>query len=158
MKTARQCAIAKQDQKSYIKKISLTNRPKASREHSYLKGEKPILFLFRKTPSLDSKRRKLTSAKKYSIHIHKTKKDSLKKEEGSCPVPNSAFFSSALRESDDERTKARRSCHYLYARKTVVFYLFLFALPRGLTGPWAQLNKARIHILHLKKRLKKARP
>lgn len=25
-------------------------------------------------------------------------------------------------------------------------HLFLFALPRGLTGPWAQLNKARIQI------------
>nr|QHR90281.1 hypothetical protein Q903MT_gene4304 [Picea sitchensis] len=37
-------------------------------------------------------------------------------------------------------------------------HLFLFALPRGLTGLWAQLNKARIQILHLKKRLKKARP
>ena len=37
----------------------------------------------------------------------KQKNDSLKKEEGSCPVPNSAFFSSAFRESDDERTKAR---------------------------------------------------
>lgn len=37
-------------------------------------------------------------------------------------------------------------------------HLFLFALPRGLTGPWAQWNKVRIQILHLKKRLKKAIP
>ncbi|KAM7460737.1 hypothetical protein LguiB_035945 [Lonicera macranthoides] len=37
-------------------------------------------------------------------------------------------------------------------------HLFPFALPRGLTGLWAQLNKAHIQILHLKKRLKKARP
>ncbi|KAM1824761.1 hypothetical protein ACFX13_024443 [Malus domestica] len=33
-------------------------------------------------------------------------------------------------------------------------HIFPFALPRGLTGPWAQLNKARIQILHLKKRNK----
>jgi len=36
-------------------------------------------------------------------------------------------------------------------------HLFPFALPRGLTGLWAQLNKAHIQIFHLKKRLKKAR-
>lgn len=55
-------------------------------------------------------KRKNNTKKKCSIHILQTKNESLKKEEGSCLKkigPNSAFFSSALGESDDERTKAR---------------------------------------------------